>query len=91
MTTKQIMDRISNFIQDLIAFHAELAEELPDLRIVVDNTQHLSELKKTVQSLFNFLARRRFRSKAIQQKTKIAVSKLMLRHRLKRTKQAFLK
>ena len=40
------MDRIVDFIQDLTAFHAELANELPNLRIVVDNTRAYSDVKK---------------------------------------------
>lgn len=46
MTTKDFMDRLAGFIQELTVFYGELSAELPDLRIVVDNTHALSELKK---------------------------------------------
>lgn len=47
MYTKDILDRVLGFIQDLTAFYSELSEELPDLRVVVDNTRIFSEQKKT--------------------------------------------
>lgn len=65
MTTKEVMDRILNFIQDLTAFYSELSEELPNLRIVVDNTRALSELKKMPKRLFPFRAHRRIYTKEI--------------------------
>lgn len=46
MYTKDILDRLLGFIQELTAFYSELSEELPDLRVVVDNTHAFSELKK---------------------------------------------
>ncbi len=63
MTTKQIMDRIVDFIQDLTAFHAELANELPNLRIVVDNTRAYSDVKKTPTGKFCFSRGRLWRLK----------------------------
>ena len=59
MTTKEVMDRVLNFIQDLTAFYAELSEELPNLRVVVDNTRTLSELKKMPRRLFPSRTQRR--------------------------------
>ena len=47
MTTKETMDRVLYFIQELTQFYGELSQELPNLRIVVDNTHVLSEPKKT--------------------------------------------
>lgn len=63
MNTKEIMDRILNFIQELTAFYSELSEELPNLRVVVDNTRDYSEVKKMPERLFPFPARRRFTDK----------------------------
>ncbi len=54
MTTKEIMDRVLNFIQELTQFYGELSQELPNLRIVVDNTRNYSDVKKTAARLFNF-------------------------------------
>lgn len=59
MTTLQLMDRILNFIQDLTVFHAELSGELPNLRVVVDNTRAFSELKKMPERLLPSPAQRR--------------------------------
>lgn len=56
MNTKEVMDRILNFIQELTAFYSELSEELPNLRVVVDNTRAFSELKKMPERLFPFRA-----------------------------------
>lgn len=47
MTTKETMDRVLHFIQELTQFYGELSQELPNLRIVVDNTRAFSEPKKT--------------------------------------------
>lgn len=47
MTTREILDRVLSFIQELAQFHAELSRELPDLRVVVDNTRAYSDVKKT--------------------------------------------
>lgn len=63
MTTKELLDRISGFIQELTAFYGELTQELPNLRVVVDNTRVFSELKKMAQRYYNSLARRRIRKK----------------------------
>ena len=68
MTTKQIMDRIVDFIQDLTAFHAELANELPNLRIVVDNTRAYSDVKKTPTGQY-CISRKRLRRLRIRKKT----------------------
>ena len=46
MTTKDFMDRLAGFIRELTEFYGELSQELPDLRVVVDNTRAFSELKK---------------------------------------------
>ncbi|MDE7182344.1 MAG: hypothetical protein K2O41_04835 [Clostridia bacterium] len=54
MTTKEIMDRVSSFIQELTQFYGELSQELPNLRIVVDNTHNYSDVKKTAARLFSF-------------------------------------
>ena len=59
MTTQQIMDRLLSFIQELTAFYSELSQELPNLRVVVDNTRALSELKKMPKRLLPFHAQRR--------------------------------
>lgn len=59
MQTKDVLDRLLGFIQDLTAFYAELSDELPNLRIVVDNTRGNSELKKIPRKYFSFPARRR--------------------------------
>lgn len=59
MTTKEMLDRVLNFIQELTQFHAELSLELPNLRVEVDNTRAFSELKKIPTRLFSFLVRRR--------------------------------
>ncbi|MDE7439985.1 MAG: hypothetical protein K2N23_05725 [Clostridia bacterium] len=63
MTTQQIMDRLLSFIQELTAFYSELSQELPNLRVVVDNTRAFSELKKMPKRLFLLSARRRFQKK----------------------------
>ena len=46
MTTKDFLDKLAGFIRELTVFYGELSEELPDLRVVVDNTREFSELKK---------------------------------------------
>lgn len=45
MRTKDEMNWIMDIIQQLTAHYQELAAELPELRITVDNTRN-SELKK---------------------------------------------
>lgn len=52
MNTKDILDKLMIFIQELTAFYSELSEELPEnfLRVVVDNTRGNSELKKYPES-----------------------------------------
>lgn len=46
MTTKDFMDRLAGFIRELTEFYGELSQELPNLRVVVDNTRVFSEPKK---------------------------------------------
>ena len=46
MNTKDEMRWIMDMIQQLTAHYQELCNELPPLRIVVDNTRINSELKK---------------------------------------------
>lgn len=67
MTTKEILDKVVFFIQELTQFHAELSQELPNLRIVVDNTRNYSDLKKTLARLFPSLAQRRTTQKNTRQ------------------------
>lgn len=59
MTTKDILDRVFGFIQELSQFYGELSEELPNLRIEVDNTRMYSDVKKTPKRLFLFSNLRR--------------------------------
>lgn len=59
MTTQQLLDRLLGFIQELTAFYGELSLELPDLRIIVDNTRGNSEVKKMPAKLLLFQATRR--------------------------------
>lgn len=87
MTTKEILDRVLYFIQELTQFHAELSQELPDLRVVVDNTRVFSELKKMAQRLFHSLAQRRLRKKIYI--TKKPAAKPQLHRRLYRTMIGF--
>lgn len=58
MTTQQMLDRILSFIQELTAFYGELSQELPNLRVVVDNTREFSELKKMPRRFFHSLGQR---------------------------------
>ncbi len=46
MNTKDILDKVLFFIQELTQFYGELSQELPDLRVVVDNTRNYSDVKK---------------------------------------------
>lgn len=57
MTTKQLLDRLSGFIGELTEFYGELAAELPNLRIVVDNTRAYSDVKKTPTEKYYFSRR----------------------------------
>ncbi|MDE6441885.1 MAG: hypothetical protein K2L12_03915 [Clostridia bacterium] len=66
MTTKDILDRLAGFIQALNLFYGELTQELPNLRVVVDNTRVFSELKKMAQRFYNSLAQRSHRKKIYQ-------------------------
>ena len=52
MTTKQFLDRLSGFIRELTEFYGELSQELPELRVVVDNTRAYSDVKKTPTELY---------------------------------------
>lgn len=58
MTTKNFLERLAGFIQELIRFYGELSEELPNLRVVVDNTRDFSELKKMPRRYFLSLGKR---------------------------------
>lgn len=59
MDTKDVLDRVLNFIQELAQFHAELSQGLPDLRVVVDNSRNYSDVKKTPsEKYFTFRARK---------------------------------
>lgn len=65
MTTKDFLDRLAGFIRELTVFYGELSEEMPDLRVVVDNTRILSDVKKTPTEKLLFFRRhyRRTRTK----------------------------
>lgn len=52
MKTKEVLDRLASFIRELTEFYGELSQELPDLRVVVDNTRAFSELKKSLRKGF---------------------------------------
>ena len=52
MNTKDILDKVLFFIQELTQFYGELSQELPDLRIVVDNSREYSDVKKTPTEKF---------------------------------------
>lgn len=54
MTTQQLLDRLMGFIQSLTEFYGELSQELPDLRVIVDNTRVNSEVKKMPRKCFAF-------------------------------------
>jgi hypothetical protein len=69
MNTKEILTRLASIIQELNLFFGELSKELPNLRVVVDNSRSLSEQKKMAQRFFLFLVQRSF--KKIISKTKI--------------------
>lgn len=49
MNTKDILDRLLHFIRELSQLYGELSQELPNLRIVSDNTQEYSEVKKRLR------------------------------------------
>lgn len=57
MNTKDILDRVLHFIRELSQLYGELSQELPNLRIVSDNTQEHSEVKKTLMEKY-FVFRR---------------------------------
>ena len=59
MTTKEMLDRVLCFIQELTQFYSELSQELPPLRVVTDNTRAFSELKKMPKRYLPFRALRR--------------------------------
>ena len=46
MDTKEELNFLANLIEQITARYAIISNELPDLRIVVDNTRVNSELKK---------------------------------------------
>ena len=52
MNTKDVLDKVFNFIQELTQFYGELSEELPNLRVVVDNPRNYSDVKKTPRGKF---------------------------------------
>lgn len=52
MTTEQILDRLAGIIRDITEFYGELSQELPNLRVVVDNTRVYSDVKKTPTERF---------------------------------------
>ncbi len=60
MKTKEVLDRLASFIRELTEFYGKLSQELPDLRVVVDNTRAFSELKKIPPERF-YSFRRLFR------------------------------
>lgn len=49
MTTNDILEKLANVIRQLNSFYGELSQELPNLRVVVDNTREFSELKKMLR------------------------------------------
>lgn len=59
--------RLGEIISELAEFYGELTEELPNLRVVVDNTRAYSDVKKTVTRLFSFreLMRRKSATKLL--------------------------
>ena len=46
MHTKELLERLASIVAEINLLYGELSEELPPLRIVVDNTRVNSELKK---------------------------------------------
>lgn len=46
MHTKELLKRLGDIVMEMNMLYGELAAELPELRIVVDNTRVNSELKK---------------------------------------------
>lgn len=48
MDTKDTLDRLLHVIGELTAFYGELSGELPELRVVADNTRAYSDVKKTL-------------------------------------------
>lgn len=68
MTTQQLLDRLMGFIQSLTEFYGELSQELPDLRVIVDNTRGNSEVKKMPRKYFAFRELRRRTKENLQRK-----------------------
>ena len=55
MHTKELLKRLEEISAEITALYAEIANELPDLRIVTDNTRgYNSELKKMPGIRFYF-------------------------------------
>lgn len=56
MHTKELLKRLEEISAEITALYAEIANELPDLRIVTDNTRmgDNSELKKMPRRKFCF-------------------------------------
>lgn len=46
MKTKDLLERLTRISAEITALYADVAGELPDLRVIVDNTRVNSELKK---------------------------------------------
>lgn len=46
MHTRELLKRLGDIVIELNMLYAEISTELPDLRIVVDNTRINSEVKK---------------------------------------------
>lgn len=46
MHTKELLERLSAIVTEVNFLYGELSEDLPPLRVVVDNTRSHSELKK---------------------------------------------
>lgn len=67
MKTKDILDKLLGFIQELTAFYAELSEELSEnhLQIVIDNTRGDSELKKVPRKCLTFRGYKKRKTTAI--------------------------
>ena len=58
MTTKDLLERLAEISGEITKLYGELAAELPQLRIVVDNTRNYSEVKKMPRrKLYNSRAR----------------------------------
>lgn len=91
MNTKDILDKLMIFIQELTAFYSELSEELPEnfLRVVVDNTRGNSELKKIPRKSLTFRALRRHVQKETINQTARTAGELPLHRLPKKTYAAF--